>query len=109
MARLKNITHVALLTNISDDISTAQYQKFKIDRKQLAQLKAFAHPRNKAPALVTVYRFKYFNQRRETRFLLRTAVQINIDGLVLTGHTEDISAQGLKIELDTFFSSNRPS
>lgn len=103
MSRLKNINHVALLTNITDGISTEHYQKFKIEREQLAQLKVFGHPRNKPPAVVTVYRFKYFNQRRETRFLLRTAVQVSIDDLVLEGHTEDISTQGLRIELDKFF------
>jgi hypothetical protein len=106
MSRLKNIKHVALLTNITDDISTEHYQKFKIKREHLAQLKVFGHPRNKPPALVTVYRFKYFNQRRETRFLLRTAVQVNIDNVIFEGHTEDISAQGLKIELDKFFHQN---
>jgi hypothetical protein len=103
MSRLKNLNHVALLTNITDNISTEHYQKFKIKREQLAQLKVFGHPRNKPPALVTVYRFKYFNQRRETRFLLRTAVQVIIDGVVIEGHTEDISTQGLRIELDKFF------
>ena len=103
MSRLKNIKHVALLTNITDDISTEHYQKYKIKREQLAQLKVFGHPRNKPPALVTVYRFKYFNQRRETRFLLRTAVQVNIDNVIFEGHTEDISTQGLKIELEKFF------
>jgi hypothetical protein len=103
MSRLKNINHVALLTNVTDDISTEHYQRFKIKREYLSQLKVFGHPRNKPPALVSVYRFKYFNQRRETRFLLRTAVQVSIDNVVLEGHTEDISTQGLRIELDKFF------
>mgnify|MGYP000135566704 CR=1 FL=1 len=103
MSRLKNITHVALLTNVTDDLSTEHYQKIAMKREQLTQLKVFGHPRNKAPAIVTVYRFKYFNQRRETRFLLRTSVQVTIDDVVLNGHTEDISTQGLRIELDKFF------
>ncbi|WP_299079414.1 PilZ domain-containing protein [uncultured Paraglaciecola sp.] len=103
MSRLKNITHVALLTNITDDNSTEHYQKIKIKREQLSQLKVFGHPRNKPPAVVTVYRFKYFNQRRETRFLLRTSVKVTIDDLVFDGHTEDISTQGLRVELDKFF------
>lgn len=102
MSRLKNLSYVAVLTNVTDDISTEHYQKNKIKREQLAKLKVFGHPRNKPPAVVTVYRFKYFNQRRETRFLLRTAVTVNIDGVIINGHTEDISAQGLKIELDSF-------
>jgi hypothetical protein len=103
MSRLKYINYIALLTNITDDLSTEHYQKFKIKREQLSELKVFGHPRNKPPALVTVYRFKYFNQRKETRFLLRTAVQVNIDDVLLEGHTEDISTQGLRIELHKFF------
>ena len=100
MSRLKNISHVALLTNITDDLSTEHYQKYRIQREQLAELKVFGHPRNKPPALITVYRFKYFNQRKETRFLLRTAVQVSVNNVLFKGHTEDISTQGLRIELD---------
>jgi hypothetical protein len=103
MSRLKNINYIALLTNITDDISTEHYQKFKIKREHLAQLKVFGHPRNKPPPLVRVYRFKYFNQRRETRFLLRTEVHFSNNGVVIEGHTEDISTQGLKIELASVF------
>jgi hypothetical protein len=103
MSRLKNINYVALLTNITENISTEHYQKFNINREQLAQLRVFGHPRNKPPALVTVYRFKYLNQRRETRFLLRTAVQVSIDDVIIEGHTEDISSRGLRIQLDKLF------
>jgi hypothetical protein len=102
MSRLKNISHVALLTNITDDLSTENYQKFTIQRELLSELKVFGHPRNKPPAVINVYRFKYFNQRKETRFLLHTAIQVNIGDMVLKGHTIDISTQGLKIELDKF-------
>jgi hypothetical protein len=41
--------------------------------------------------------------RRGTRFLLRTAVQVSIDDVVIEEHTEYISTQGLRIELDKFF------
>lgn len=106
MSRLKNLKYIAVLTNITDELSTQHYQKHKISRDQLSQLKAFGHPRNKPPAVVTVYRFKYFNQRRETRFLLRTSVQLKIDEQIFQGHTEDISTKGLKIELNKFFSAD---
>jgi hypothetical protein len=110
MSRLKNIKHVALLTNITESISTEHYQKFNISREKLPRLKVFGHPRNKPPALVTVYRFKYFNQRKETRFLLRTAVHVSIDDVIIEGHTEDISSQGLRIELDTlFYETDKPN
>ncbi|MGJ8680758.1 PilZ domain-containing protein, partial [Paraglaciecola sp.] len=103
MSRLKNLKYIAVLTNITDDVSTEQYQKNKISREQLPKLKVFGHPRNKPPAIVTVYRFKYFNQRRETRFLLRTAVIIKVGDTIVNGQTEDISTKGLKIELNKLF------
>ncbi|WP_158967388.1 PilZ domain-containing protein [Paraglaciecola sp. L3A3] len=106
MSRLKNLKQIAVLTNITDNISTEQYQKNKIKRDQLAQLKVFGHPRNKPPALVTVYRFKYFNQRRETRFLLRTAVKVTVGSQEFEGYTEDFSTKGLRVELHNFFASS---
>lgn len=104
MSRLKNLKLIAVLTNVTDELSTEHYQKHKIAREQLAKLKVFGHPRNKPPAMVTVYRFKHFNQRRETRFLLRTAVEVKIEDQVITGNTEDISTKGLRIELKNFCS-----
>lgn len=104
MSRLKNLKHIAVLTNITDELSTEHYQKYKIPRGQLTNLSEFAHPRNKLPAQVTVYRFKYLNQRRETRFMLRTSVQVKIGDTIIEGHTEDISTKGLKIELKKSFS-----
>lgn len=103
MSRLKNLSHVALLTNITDDTSTEYYQRLKIKRDQLPQLKMFGHPRNRDPDPVAVYRFKYFNQRRETRFLLRSPIILTIDGVSFEGHTEDISQNGLKLELNGEF------
>lgn len=105
MSRLKNLSHVALLTNITDETSTEYYQRLKVSRDQLPQLKIFGHPRNRLPDSVTVYRFKYFNQRRETRFLLRTPITLSVDGHTYEGNTEDISTQGLRIELEAPFQS----
>ncbi|WP_133469091.1 PilZ domain-containing protein [Paraglaciecola marina] len=100
MSRLKNLSYIAVLTNVTDDISTEHYQKHPVKREQLAKLKIFGHPRNKPPAVVTVYRFKYFNQRRETRFLLRTSVKVKIENNVFEGNTEDFSTLGLRVELN---------
>lgn len=103
MARLKNLHQVAILTDVTDDISTATYQKLKITRQQLPALKVFGHPRNKLPVEVNMFRFKYLNQRLESRFLLRSKVIVSCDELELEGVSEDISVHGLKIELQKFF------
>lgn len=103
MARLKNLKHIALITDITDEVGTKSYEKIKIKREQIAELKLFGHPRNKAPAAVNMFRFKYHNQRKETRFHLRTKVQVRVGDIVLEGVSEDISVRGLKIELHSFF------
>jgi hypothetical protein len=103
MARLKNLCQIAVLTDVTDDISTYTYQKLKITRAQLPALKVFGHPRNKLPIEVNMFRFKYLNQRLESRFLLRSKVIVTCDELELEGVSEDISVHGLKIELQKFF------
>ena len=103
MSRLQHLSHIALLTNITDEHNTESYQHLKFTRSQLAKLSIFGHPRNRSPAVVSTFRFRYANQRRETRFLLRSKILLTIDDLVLEGNTEDVSVNGLKLELDTFF------
>lgn len=110
MARLQHLSHIALLTDITDEMSTAHYQKIRIKRDQLAQLKVFGHPRNRPPEPVAQFRFKHINQRRETRFQLRTKILLKYDNIVIECNSEDVSATGLKLglnlELDNFFHGN---
>lgn len=103
LARIKHLTHIALLTDITDDAGTKSYEKIQLKRNDIANLKLFGHPRNKPPAAVNMFRFKYFNQRKETRYQLRSKVQVKLDDIVLEGVSEDVSVRGLKIELHSFF------
>jgi hypothetical protein len=107
MARLQHLSHIALLTNITDEMSSAHYQKIAIKRDKLAQLKVFGHPRNRPPESVAQFRFKYINQRREKRFQLHTKVLLKYDNKVSECRSEDISVNGLKLDLeldlDNFF------
>lgn len=103
MSKLQHLSHIALLTNITDTHNTETYQQLKFARSQLTELKVFGHPRNRTPAMVSTFRFRYANQRREARFLLRSKILLTIDDLVFEGNTEDVSVNGLKLELNTFF------
>lgn len=103
MARLKHLKQVALLTDITDVQSTERYQKLRIQRDKLAELRRFAHPRNRTPASIDIFRFKFSNQRRETRFQLRTQVLVRVHDQVFTANSEDISVRGLKIEVPGIF------
>jgi hypothetical protein len=99
MSRLKNLSLIALLTDITSDIGAKAYHRLKLERSLVSQLQAFGHPRNKPPENIGLYRFKYKNFRRETRFQLRTEVNLRLGDVEFQGVTEDISLHGLKIEL----------
>ena len=103
LARLKHVSHVAVVTDITDDQLPSGYETFPIRREDIASLKVFGHPRNKPPATVSMFRFKYHNQRKETRYQLRTKVQVKVDDILLEGVSEDVSVRGMRIELHSFF------
>ncbi len=103
MARLKNLRYIALLTDITDESCTQAYQAFTFDKEKVTHLKVFGHPRNKAPQETQLFRFKYFNQRKETRFQLRSQVIVKTADMELEGVTEDFSHHGMRIELKRFF------
>lgn len=106
LARIKNVRHIALLTDITDDIGTQSYEKIPIKRSEIAELKLFGHPRNKPPPPVKMFRFKYHNLRKETRYQLRTGVTVKLGDISLDGASEDISVRGLRIELSDYFHGN---
>jgi len=103
MARLKNLTHIALLTDITSEWNTTPYQARKVIKEQLPKLKVFAHARNTKAAPLSLYRFKYQNLRIETRFQLRTKILISDGEVEIQGVTEDISVTGMKVELESFY------
>ncbi|WP_026376978.1 PilZ domain-containing protein [Aestuariibacter salexigens] len=103
MAKLKNIKHLAVVTDITDEVGRLPYHNLKIRREQLAELKIFGHPRNRPPAKLSIFRYKYMEQRSETRYQLRSKVLIEFDGMQLEGVSEDVSVHGLRIELESFF------
>lgn len=103
MARLKNIHNIALITDITDEVGTQNYERIPIRRGEISQLKVFGHPRNKIPPVVQMFRFKYHNQRKETRYQLRTKVLLNFGDMTLEGSSEDVSTRGLRVELNDFF------
>ena len=103
LSRIKNVRHIALLTDVTDDVGTQNYERIPIRRGEIAKLKVFGHPRNRVPPIVKMFRFKYHNQRKETRYQLRTKVMLNFGDMTLEGSSEDVSTRGLRVELSDFF------
>ncbi|MBT0585808.1 PilZ domain-containing protein [Alteromonas oceanisediminis] len=103
MARLKHLKHILLVTDITSELGQQRYEKHGVKRSELVKLKRFGHPRNKLPELVKVFRFKYLEQRLENRYQLRSKVSLRFEDMELEGVSEDVSVQGLRLELDSFF------
>lgn len=103
MAKLKNLKYVIHITDISSELGQQCYSAIKIDRDAVKNLKVFAHARNRAPATIKAFRYKYEENRIENRYLLRSNVEVTQGNTQITGVTEDISTNGVRIELNTPF------
>ncbi|AWL11409.1 hypothetical protein HMF8227_00914 [Saliniradius amylolyticus] len=99
MARLKNLKHLVLLTDITTSVNALSYQKRQVDRDKLNQLARFRHP-PQTPEAIQTFRFQYQELRKQSRFLLRTPVNVDTGKKLVTGTTEDVSVAGARIELN---------
>ncbi len=107
LAKLKNITHVALITEVSDETSVQAYQKQPVAKSHLPLIKKLGHARTQTQPPIGLFRFKYQNLREEHRFQLRTPVVVSHLGVEITGITDDVSPKGLRIELDSTFNGGQ--
>ncbi|NVK54609.1 MAG: PilZ domain-containing protein [Alteromonadaceae bacterium] len=100
MAKLKNLAHIAQITDITSEHEQMLFSQLKIDRSRLKALKIFGHARNKVPAAIKSFRYKFQEQRMEARYLLRTTVQVYARDQDISAISEDISVNGMRIEID---------
>jgi hypothetical protein len=103
MARLKNLRYLIHVTDITSELGQECYANIAINRESVKQLKVFGHARNKPPMPIKAFRYKYRENRVETRYQLRSSVTVTYANVTLQGVTEDISTNGLRIELTDVF------
>lgn len=103
MAKLKNLQYIVHITDVTSELGQQCYAMINVERYAIRQLKLFGHPRNRKPADIKAYRYKYYENRIETRYLLRTSVDVTFADVTLQGISEDISVHGLRIELNKPF------
>ncbi|MBT1452307.1 PilZ domain-containing protein [Glaciecola sp. XM2] len=101
--KLGKLSNMISVTDITNDAGQECYQKRALNKDLIKDLKVFGHPRNKPPVLVEAMRHRQTELRRQTRYVLRTAVVIKSANDYLEGVTEDVSVSGLKLELDEEF------
>lgn len=100
MAKLKNLKYVAQVTDITSEYGQQVYYHFKVNKQELKQLRLFGHPRNRLPAEIKAFKYKFHDQRMEARYLLRSVVRVEILDDLIMGVSEDISVSGLRLELE---------
>lgn len=103
LSKLKHVTHMAMVTNVTDEMSTLLYQRYPVAKNHLPIIKKFGHSRQQPLQKLSMFRFKYQNLRVENRFQLRTPVIIKHLGVEIEGITDDVSSGGLCLELNAPF------
>ncbi|BFT29746.1 PilZ domain-containing protein [Alteromonas sp. D210916BOD_24] len=110
MSRLKNLRYLAHVTDVTSIVGQETYSEVKFNRDNLSHLRNFGHSRNREASNIQVVRFKYQEQRIESRYQLRTQIEVtfNSDGATHKGISEDISVHGLglRIELSKEYEGN---
>ncbi|MBU3021887.1 PilZ domain-containing protein [Aestuariibacter sp. A3R04] len=101
MGKLKSLRYIVHITDVTSESGQRQYARYKFNRNNLTHLRVFAHPRNKPPANIKPYRYRFQEQRMETRYLLRSPITLTNynDELPVAGISEDISVSGLRLEI----------
>ena len=102
MAKLNDLNYVAHVTDVTSVIGQQTYNDVKFNRSNLTHLRIFGHPRNRATSTIELCRFKYEEQRLETRYRLRSQIQLQLpdDDTLHNGISEDISIHGLGLRVE---------
>ncbi len=105
--KLQNLSHIAVLTDITDDYCTNAYKAYKVERSDVVKIQPFLHSRTPEYQPISLYRYAYQELRSEQRFHYRTDVHLVSDELDITGVTDDISMTGLRVQLTSPANFNR--
>lgn len=105
MARLKHLQYLVHITDVTSESGQQHYGQYQFNRGNLAHLRVFGHARNRPPADIQCYRYRYQEKRMEKRYLVRTSIVLSSpDGeQTWQGISEDISVRGLRVELNRPF------
>ncbi|GAA6206039.1 PilZ domain-containing protein [Thalassotalea sp. SU-HH00458] len=97
---LSRLTAIITATNITNKEIHAFYQALPFDNINTNKLKNFGHKRLVESVNVDDVGINYNNQRQEPRFVYKTAIVVDADGVISQGISQDFSTSGLKIALD---------
>ena len=102
MSKLKNLKYLLHVTDVTSIYGQQAYNELKFNRDNLSHLRVFGHPRNQKTPNIELFRFKYEDQRLESRYRLRSQIELKLshDDSVHVGVSEDISVHGLGLRVE---------
>lgn len=100
MAKLKNIRHIVVISDVTDKHGQLFYQHTQITNSNSKTISEFAHSHKNLPPQIEITRHKNEDIRHETRYFLRSAITVEVAGKLIKGHTEDFSVSGIRLELN---------
>jgi hypothetical protein len=100
VAALTPLSHLLTLSDITHIPGQQCYQQRELEKNKIKLLSVFGHAKNRLPPVIEAHKFALVDQRRERRYQLRTDVVVENKSESTLGVTEDVSVQGLKVELD---------
>ncbi|WP_448212722.1 PilZ domain-containing protein [Colwellia sp. MEBiC06753] len=100
VASVAGLPFIVVATNITNKAVVEDYGQLTFDNIDMTKVKSFGHKRLTTPNIVDEIGINYRNQRTEPRFVYKTPVEVEAEGVKWTGHSLDFSISGLKINLD---------
>jgi len=102
MSKIKDLNYLAHVTDVTSTVGQQAYNELKFNRSNLSHLRTFGHARNQPVPNIEIFRFKYEEQRLESRYRLRSQIELKLplDDVVHTGVSEDISVHGLGLRVE---------
>ena len=97
---LSGLPYIVVATDVTNKLVHADYKQFSFENIATAKLKAFGHKRLVSPPVMDEVGVNYRNQRQEPRFVYKTPVEVEAEGVKWTGEAQDFSVSGLKVHLD---------
>ena len=97
---LSKLTAIITVKDITDNNIHSFYQELSFENINTSKLKNFGHKRLAGSANVDDVGINYNNQRQEPRFVYKTEVVVDSEGIISKGISHDFSTSGLKIELE---------
>ncbi|NMP31957.1 PilZ domain-containing protein [Thalassotalea sp. M1531] len=98
--RLSRTPYVVVALDITDEQIRQEYAQLSFEDIQTSKLKSFGHIRLTSPPVVDELGINYRNQRIEPRFVYKTPVEVEADGVNWIGKSQDFSVSGLKVHLE---------